>query len=112
MQPDVGGEWASAAVVGGQIGAKPAASVGAAAGEGGTHGGAAFARIKRGSSKKIGGRRTEIPRVQFIKQKSILKKIKSEDLHYITSRFIIKLQRSRYDYICRRISATGKKIQK
>lgn len=114
MQPDVGGEWASAAVVGGQIGAKSAASAGAAAGEGGTHGGAAFARIKQEQQKKLGGgRRTEIPRVRFIKQKSILKKIKSEDLHYITSRFIIiKLQRSRYDDICRSISATGKKIQK
>lgn len=56
MQPDVGGEWASAAVVRGQIGAKPAASAGAAAGEGGAHGGAAFARINRGSSKKKSGR--------------------------------------------------------
>lgn len=37
------------------IGAKPAAPVGAAAGEGGAHGGAAFARIMQGSSKKIGG---------------------------------------------------------
>ena len=55
VQPDVGGERASAAVVGGQIGAKPAASVGAAAGEGGAHGRAVFARIKQGSSKKIGG---------------------------------------------------------
>ena len=54
MQSDVRSQWASTAVVGGQIGAKPAAFAGVATRKGRAYGRAFFPRIKPENNKKCG----------------------------------------------------------
>lgn len=53
MQSDVSSQWASTAVVGRQIGAKPAAFAGVATRKGRAYGRAVFPRIKHENNKKM-----------------------------------------------------------